>query len=107
MPLTAFGQILDSSGQPATSALVRAWLVNADQTRSAPLSALVESGGYWALSLPSEGCEDKQLALSAFGPDGTVAQGLTPACAEGVQPAPSLTLQPRAQLPIYLPLVVR
>ena len=43
VPLTAFGQVLDSDGQPAAGALVRAWLVNADQTRSAPLSALVGS----------------------------------------------------------------
>jgi hypothetical protein len=105
LPLTAYGQAQDAAGSPAAGALIRAWLVGANGSRSEPLSTLVDGWGYWNLSLLAEGCAERQLILSAVGADGAAATLMQPAC--DVQPAPTLTLQPQTWTPTYLPLVVR
>jgi hypothetical protein len=105
VPLTAFGQVQNASGQPVVGALVRAWLADSAGARAEPLSTLTERDGYWAFSLPAEACADHQLLLQVFGPDGATAQHRGPAC--DVQPAPALTLQVPPRIPIYLPMIGR
>jgi hypothetical protein len=105
LPLIAFGQVRSAAGSPAAGALVRAWLVGADDRRSEALSALVDGWGYWNLSLLAEGCAERQLILAAVGAEGAAATLTQPAC--DVHPAPTLTLQPQTRTPTYLPLVVR
>ena len=105
VPLLAYGQVLDSAGQPAVGALVRAQISGGASTVSEPLSALADGWGYWTLSLPVEDCTDRTLFVEALGPDGTAARVEQPACA--VQPAPALTLGPEVRRPVYLPMVMR
>ena len=105
VPLTAFGQVLDSADRPIIGALVRAWLEDGNGARSDPLSTLTEGDGYWGLSLPAEACADQRLFLQVFAADGATAQRSGSAC--DVQPAPALMVQLPPRRPIYLPLIGR
>jgi hypothetical protein len=104
-PLTAYGQVQDSDGRPAVDALVLAWLLRNDGSRSEPLSALVDGWGYWVLSLPVADCADFQLILEIIGSDGDLARLTQPACQ--LQPAPTLQLAPQPPTRTYVPLIRR
>jgi hypothetical protein len=69
---------------------------------SDPLSALVDSLGYWVFGLAFDDCAGYTLVLDAIGPDFGYAQLEQPACS--AQPAQVMQLQ--ALKLLYLPLVI-
>ena len=85
-PVTAFGQVKDAEGTPAIGTVVVAQILNASGESSEPLSALVGSWGYWAMSLNLADCTDDRIVLHLVGTYEDVGKLTVPACsAEHVQ----------------------
>jgi len=102
-PFATYGQVFDSSGGPATGALVIVRLTDSSGNPSEPLSVLVNGWGWWVLSPALEQCEGMMMALAAKGADGSAGRLSVPACQPS--PLPTITLGSGPQPRIYLPVI--
>jgi hypothetical protein len=105
MPYLAYGQVETADAQPAEGALLRVWLVDAENGTSEPLSTMVDGYGYWSMSLPVDECADLELKLQVIGRRGSEAELTQLACE--VQPAAKLFLAKADIAPVYLPVLLQ
>jgi hypothetical protein len=104
IPFPVYGQVKTADGQPATGALIRAWLVDGKGDLK-PLSTVVDGYGYWSLNLPLQDCMGVELRLQVAGSRSGEAELLHPAC--GAQPVRMVVLAERDSVTVHLPLIMQ
>jgi PKD repeat protein len=105
VPYLAYGQVETADGQPAEGALLRVWLVDAENGTSEPLSTMVDGYGYWSLNLSVQECEGLQLRLLVFSRQGSEVEWTQPTCE--VEPVPTVKLHGGHPIEVYLPTIVQ
>jgi hypothetical protein len=106
IPLTAYGQVINTEGDPVPGALVMAWLESTNGSGQ-PLSVIVEESGYWWISFPEDACVEANLVVEVVSPNGGFASLSQPAC--DVQPVPTLQIveQIEDDYQVFLPVVLK